>query len=76
MLGATIRPDGSTRAVAADSGFVDLTGLSLPTGAATYVSIGSFKGSPSINGTTSRVALIPEAVSDGELERMFGRVSG
>lgn len=76
VMGVTIRPDGSVRAVAADSGFVDLAGQSLPTGTATFVSIGSFKGSPSINGTTSRVVLLPEAVSDGEFARMFERVRG
>jgi hypothetical protein len=76
VLGVTIRPDGSVRAVAADSGFADLTGLSLPTGAATFVCIGSFKGWPSINGTTSRVVLIPEAVSDGEFVQLFERVKG
>lgn len=74
VLGVTLRPDGSVRAVAADNGFADLAGQSLPTGVAAFVSIGSFKGSPSVNGTTSRVVLIPEAISDGEFEGMFARV--
>lgn len=75
VFGVTLRPDGSTRAVAADSGFVNMVGQTLPSGVATWDSIGSFNGSPSANGTTRRVLTIPKAVSDAEFDALHARIA-